>query len=167
MADRSTQDHFWEVFCPARVGPIMRERGFRSSRSLDIKSGWVLDQDNICRQVFVDLMSLRPFFVLLCPPCTMFSTMMFSNWGKMSGDQKYADLKLAVNHLDFAMLVAKFQRDTGSYYVFEHPEGAQSWKRHTVGGSIRRFRKLHVTHCPHVCCALSVSCKAMDVTHGR
>ena len=111
----------------------MRQKGYRSLRSLDLKSCWDLHVDEVRRQVFVDLIQLRPFFVLLCPPCTYFSNLMFSNWGKMKGDDKYEKLALAVQSLDFCMLIADFQKQTGAYYVFEHPESAASWKRSSAG----------------------------------
>ena len=129
VANSARRDHFWEVYCPPRVGPILRERGYRSFRSIDLKASWDLSMDEVRRQVFVDLIELRPFFVLLCPPCTYFSNLMFSNWGKMKGEDKYEKLKMAVQSLDFCMLIAEFQKQTGSYYVFEHKESAASWKR--------------------------------------
>ncbi|OLP80109.1 hypothetical protein AK812_SmicGene39524 [Symbiodinium microadriaticum] len=129
--NESLRDHYWEVFCPQRVGPLIRERGYRSSRSIDLKTGWDLDDETVQHQVFIDLVRERPYFVLLSPPCTYFSNLMVTNWGRM-GAQKYGNMHFAVRQLDFCMLIADFQAKSGGYYVFEHPATAQSWKRATV-----------------------------------
>ena len=104
----SLRDHYWEIFCPQRVGPLVRERGYRSSKSIDLKTGWDLNDDNVQRQLFIDLVRERPYFVLLSPPCTYFSNLMFSNWSRM-GAEKYGHVHLAVRQLDFCMLIADFQ----------------------------------------------------------
>ena len=127
----SLRDHHWEIFCPQRVGPLVRERGYRSSKSIDLKTGWDLNDDNVQRQLFIDLVRERPYFVLLSPPCTYFSNLMFSNWSRM-GAEKYGHVHFAVRQLDFCMLIADFQEKSGGYYVFEHPATAQSWNRATV-----------------------------------
>ena len=126
------QDHFWEVFCPPRIAPLIRSKGLSSQRSVDKLTGWDMSNDQVLRQLCIDWLSLRPLFVLVCPPCTFFSQLMYSNWPRMNEEKKNADFAEALKFLDFAMHLCRHQVRVGGYYIFEHPQGASSWKRASV-----------------------------------
>lgn len=79
----------WEVYSPPRVCPLVRDLGYRARRSIDTKSFWDLNLPDIQHALLNDLFSLRPFFTLLCPPCTYMSPLMFSNWNRMDVEKRF------------------------------------------------------------------------------
>ena len=123
------RDHLWEIFCPPRVGPVVRRLGGRSTRSVDLKTFWNLADPEIQQQLLTDVISLRPYCLLLSPPCTCFSTLMFSNWGRMDVTKREANLQEAIAFLDLAIWLCELQETLKAYYILEHLATALSWKR--------------------------------------
>ena len=125
---------FWEVFSPPRISPMLhhdlKEHGMASA--FDLENGWDF-LNPLCRRHFLeDLEYKDPIFVFLCPPCGMFSPLMFSNWLRMPVEVRESKARAAVEMLDFAMEVMRRQVRRGRYAGFEHPRAAISWRRSTV-----------------------------------
>ncbi len=117
-------DHFWEIYCPPRIAPLLPSM---NARSFDLQNGWNLDDVHSRGKVMDQHMVRKPLVTLCCPPCTMFSTLMFGNWFRMEKIGREARLKTGLSQLKFAMSICERQVNTNAYYIFEHPHGALSW----------------------------------------
>ena len=124
--------HLWEIFSPPRVGPMIRQLGGRSTRSIDLKTYWNLSDPEIQRQLLQDVISLRPYCLMLSPPCTHLCKMMYSNWGKMPLASREQSLQQAILFMDIAVWLCELQLELKAYYVLEHPAHALSWQRANV-----------------------------------
>ncbi|CAE7444301.1 unnamed protein product [Symbiodinium sp. CCMP2592] len=124
--------HLWEKFSPPRVGPMIRQLGGRSIRSIDLKTSWNLADPEIQRQLLQDVISLRPYCLMLSPPCTHLCKMMYSNWGKMEPVSREKSLEQAILYMDIAVWLCELQVQLQAYYVLEHPAQALSWQRRNV-----------------------------------
>ena len=76
--DGTVRDDYMEIFCPPRVAPLLRSKGYRAGLSLDITSDLQLDfktsgERGICLR---EIECRRPRVLLTCSPCTMFSRRM-------------------------------------------------------------------------------------------
>ena len=76
--DGTVRDDYMEIFCPPRVAPLLRSKGYRAGLSLDITSDLQLDfstsgERGICLR---EMECRRPRVLLTCSPCTMFSRLM-------------------------------------------------------------------------------------------
>ena len=70
----------------------------------------------------------KPRWVIGSPPCTMFSSLMAINKGRM-GPLKYEALLLeAKRHLHFAIAIYTEQLKAGRHFLHEHPHRANSRK---------------------------------------
>ena len=126
---RDEQKHdFMEVYSPPRVAPVLRRRFRRAYLSIDIETGYDLTRFDVRRSVVQLLQTHRPIFLMLSPPCTMFSKLQNCNIKRMDPSVRQRRLEEATLHLDFAMLLARLQAAHGRYYCFEHPHGASSWQ---------------------------------------
>jgi hypothetical protein len=71
--------HFMEVFSPPRIALVFRQRGYRAQYSFDLLEGHDL-LDGAHRQMVRDkIKAHKPKYVMLSPPCTVFSQMQHSN----------------------------------------------------------------------------------------
>jgi hypothetical protein len=73
-----------------------------------------------------------PFMLIMGPPCTMFCSLVFSNWFRMPQEIRVPRLREAVMLADVAVWLATLQVDRSEYYVLENPEGSQLWTRENV-----------------------------------
>lgn len=119
---------FMEVYSPPRVAPVARRALLAASLSVDLTTGYDLAQFQVRRFVVQLVQTHRPTFLMLSPPCTMFSKLQNCNLKKMDPDVRQRRFAEATLHLDFAMLLARIQAAHGRYYCFEHPDGASSWQ---------------------------------------
>eukprot|EP00435_Cladocopium_sp_Y103_P030894 s1733_g7.t1 len=106
--------------------------GFRAQYSLDTLSGYdFLKFEDRARALRL-FETHAPFFVMLSPPCTMYSRMQNMNFKKMARnvrEQRFADADCM---LDFSMMVADRQVKADRLFCHEHPQGASSWRRQSV-----------------------------------
>ena len=131
IPNNDTRCAFWEIFTQPRVAPVVRRRGGRSKRSVDIEMGkfWDLTSPDVQHCLLSDVCLLRPFFVMMSPPCTMVCQLVFSNWFRMDPVERNARLREALLFFDVCAWIASFQQVSGGYYCIENPEGSQAWKR--------------------------------------
>ena len=76
--DGTLRDDFMEIFCPPRIAPILKQKGFRAFLSIDISSGEQLDLSmsgdrGTCLH---ELRRRRPRVLLTSSPCRWFSKLM-------------------------------------------------------------------------------------------
>ena len=92
---------------------------------------WDLSDRRCQKRVLKLIEEHRPKFLMLSPPCTLFSILQNLNPGKGTPEweKKYAE---AVELLLFCCTVAAIQVRQGRYFALEHPQGATSWTRAEV-----------------------------------
>ena len=70
---------FMEVYSPPRVAPVLHRRQPGAYLSIDIDTGYDLSRFDVRRTVVQLLQTHRPTFLMLSPPCTMFSKLQNCN----------------------------------------------------------------------------------------
>ena len=122
----------WEVYCPPRVAPLL-DPDLGNTDSFDATSGCTLAPDSLgLKTMLRKYRQHNPKVVLLSPPCTWFSTLMYSNWYRMLVEKRELGAKEGVWHLGVSMGMAKEQCTNRRYYLFEHPKNAFSWQTQLV-----------------------------------
>ena len=124
--------HFWEIYSPPRVAPLVSNHGKTAPRSLDLKTGWDLTNPEQLLNMQKDINLNRPCCVLVCPPCTALCGLMTSNWTRMTKASREQKCTTGIYHLDVAVSLMKFQVDHNSFYIFEHPVGSLCWQRENL-----------------------------------
>ena len=79
------------------------------------------------RQSRLDVLELicrdKPYFVMLCPPCTKFCAFQRFRLYAMFPEE----WNNVVRMVDFAVEIAELQMQSGRLFAFEHPLIASSW----------------------------------------
>lgn len=124
-----------EMFSPPRVNIQAARLGMSTGWSMDIGTtdpwsgkAWDLS-DRRCQALALKLVCQhQPKFLMLSPPCTLFSTLQNLNPGKgtPAWQTRYDE---AVELLRFCCMVAATQVRQGRYFALEHPQAATSWTR--------------------------------------
>ena len=121
-------DHYWEMFCPPRVSPLMPQK---NTRSFDEINGWTIAPGKAADQIKQMHMVFKPAVVLLCPPCTHVGFTwwsMFSNyWYRMPQDKRESDVDRSLWQIQFSAALANQQCLEGRWYILEHPDRALTW----------------------------------------
>lgn len=119
---------FLEIFSELRISRHAVRAGMVCAPAVDLKTGFDLlkaeDQER-CVQV---IKACRPKYLMLSPPCTMFSTMQHLSTGKRK-DQAAFERRLCEATLlwRFALRCFSLQNDAGRRVALEHPASASSW----------------------------------------
>ena len=66
--------------------------------------------------------------LLMCPPCTKWSSHQRSNEKRKRKRVVRKQKKEASIHIDFCIELMKMQMDAGRYFIYEHPSSASSWQ---------------------------------------
>lgn len=125
----SSRQDVAEFYSPPRVLPVARQRGLCGCLSLDLLSGWDFRQE--CqRKLSIELLrKLDVQFLVLSPPCTIFSELQrLWNIKKMTAEQYQSRWDEGMRYLGHAMDCAQEQHRRGRHFAFEHPARASSWK---------------------------------------
>ena len=138
-------DAYIEMFSPPRVVPVVREHGRKADLSVDMSRlgcsscrSYDLTRSGDRYAVLEEIRYRMPRVIGLSPPCTMYSKMQNMNDGKVCPVEHEQKMIEAHVLLDFAMVIAKVQIDSGRKFFFEHPQGASSWVRETVADVARK-----------------------------
>ena len=122
-----------EVFSPARVNQLATKFGLVPGNSLDLTDGWDFEIPAHRQKAWQLVKETAPFVVIGSPPCTMFSNLQQLNlhihrndpaWLRNFEEQKAK----ARGHIDFCIMLYRYQLKMGRHFVHEHPWGADSWK---------------------------------------
>eukprot|EP00435_Cladocopium_sp_Y103_P018369 s1110_g4.t1 len=116
-----------EVYSPERVTGKAEEHGFQAGGALDLTTGWDFAKENHRQSALRLIRELQPALVILSPPCTEFSKLRFLPNFKRNPDQVRREEEEALQHLRFAVAIARIQLRAGRGFLFEHPRGATSW----------------------------------------
>ena len=119
-----------EFFSPPRVAIPLRSRGYNARYSFDILTGYDFLQFEDRARALRLVETHEPFFLMLSPPCTMFSSMQNLNFGKMDKEVKAKRFEEAKCLLDFSMMLAQKQISANRFFCHEHPY--TSWRRASV-----------------------------------
>ncbi len=87
-ATRASRTHpaFWEIDSPPRLS-LRLDPDKISYKNFDLETGWNLStQWRLVLDTYIAALP-RPTVILGCPPCTPFSSLMYSNWWKMAVDK--------------------------------------------------------------------------------
>jgi hypothetical protein len=122
-------DAFMEVFSPPRISVWVGPLG---GLAIDLKTGWNLLADNDLERLFIEIRVRQPQVIMLCPPCTSFSRMQRSNWGRTDKQMSAHKAAAGVRLLDISMWIAEYQMRNNRAFCFEHPADAESWVRPKV-----------------------------------
>ena len=117
-----------EYYSPPRLLRAISLLGFIGCLSLDLITGWNFQLEELQRLSIFLLGALHIRFLLLCPPCTVFSELQ-RLWNIKRMDpaafrRKWEEGVLYVRH---AMMCALAQHQAKRFFVFEHPARASSW----------------------------------------
>ena len=122
-----------EIYSPPRICPAARALGCVASLSCDLVTGWDFRDPKLKSFSLHLLVVLEITFLMLCPPCTMFSILQrlwnFKHWTQDEIDAKMSE---AVTYVDHAMLCAKTQVKHKHYFAFEHPHRSAAWDLESV-----------------------------------
>lgn len=121
--------HFMEVYSPFRVAAAIHKMGMTSAGSLDLLGGCdLLTTDGRLTALSI-LTYRRPLFLMVSPPCTMYSELTrLWNAKKMRWEDRVIRQRDADLMLKFAMELCRLQGQAGRFWCHEHPHRASSWK---------------------------------------
>jgi len=133
-----------EFYSPPRVCTSARQQGLVALLSCDLLTGWDFRESRL-RRLSVDLLiQLRITFVMLCPPCTIFSVLQrvwnFKYWTQEVIDFRWNE---GVTFVDHSMLCARIQHEQDRYFAFEHPYRSGAWDLESVQ-YVSRLSGVHV-----------------------
>ena len=122
-----------ELFSPPRLNTLAGEFRVIPGWSADIscrdaftKRSWDFLKEGDKRAMRALVLKYKPSFLMLCPPCSMFSNL--QNMNKSRGTPGWeAEFAEAVDLLRFTCAMAKMQVKARRYFAFEHPLTAASW----------------------------------------
>ena len=156
-----------EVFSPPRLTVRFARHRLRQGLSADINEpgqlsnrtfGLLKTTDRIALMTWIK--KKKPKFIMLCPPCRMFSTL--QSWNRRRGTPQWiTDYTEAVSLLEFACEVMRVQMNAGRYFAFEHPWSASSWTLGCIREILARSsaRCCRVDMCMHGLTALCGGCR--------
>lgn len=137
-AELSGQQHVAEYYSPPRVLPVARGKGLAGCLSLDLLSGWDFKDSRLRELSVVLLTQLCIIFLVLSPPCTIFSELQrLWNFKRMTRDAVAAKWEEGMTYLRHAMACARAQVMAGRFFAFEHPARASSWRQDCVQQVLR------------------------------
>ena len=128
-----SRQQFAELYSPPRVLPVVHNRGLTGQLSLDILTGWNFELPNVRAISLALLTTLCIRFLMLSPPCTIFSQLQrlwnFKRMHKADVEARWAHGMMLLTH---AMDCARTQVENCNLFVFEHPATASSWDTEPV-----------------------------------
>ena len=123
-----------ELFSPPRVSTELRARGFALTKpsNFDRSEGWNFFNPRDRASFWKVMREQEPDCVLMTPECRPFSTMMESNWSRMSKEKclRLQTEGLAMWH--FCVQVAEFQLNRDKEFCIEQPGFASSCSTHSM-----------------------------------
>ena len=119
-----------EIFSPERVTKLCLKYGLVAGDSFDLRDGYDLADEKTQALVIDRVRRTEPTIVIGSPPCTLFSRLQQLNLhvhGPEWAVKFEVEKKKAAAHIVFCLKVLQLQRARGAYFLFEHPESADSW----------------------------------------
>ncbi len=120
-----------ELFSRPRLVPRCPGFGLRGGESFDLKDDGDLDLGTVDGRAMAwqHHHTCKPRVWMLSPPCTLFCAFMWLWNRKNMGEAKYqARRQEAELLLNYAIEIALAQLRLGLWFIFEHPDTADSWE---------------------------------------
>ena len=121
-----------EVFCQPRLVPLAPLYNLSGGLSIDLLTGWNATDRNVQEYILAHVRARQPQFIMVCPPCTTFSTLQNLNRNNMNPEVWARKQQEGNTLLEFAMRLCQVQIQGGRFFVFEHPLRASSWRSPAV-----------------------------------
>lgn len=120
---------FLEIFSEPRISKHAVRAGMVCAPAVDLKTGFdLLKAEDQARCVQV-IQSCRPKYLMLSPPCTMFSIMQHRTNGKRKDQARFERRLCEATVLwKFALRCFNMQKQAGRRVALEHPASASSWR---------------------------------------
>ena len=120
--------HAAEFYSQPRVVPVMQTLGLQSVLSCDLLTGWNFE-DGACAKLSLDLLDrLMIDFLILSPPCTVFSELQrLWNFKRMHPAKVQEMWRQGMMLLVHSIQCARVQLTSHRLFVIEHPARASSW----------------------------------------
>ena len=131
-ADRVEPEDVAEHFCPPRLLPHCQKHGLTGKQSIDQLLGHDLMLRKVQEMCARHLVRAQVQYLLTCPPCTLFSSLMASNWTRMSLARKMSRVREGFELFQFAYYTCHLQRLGGRSYVLEHPCRSQGFVQDAI-----------------------------------
>ena len=133
-----------EVYSPPRLTERAKRHSLRPGTAMDLATGWNFAIPRHRREGLRLLREHQPALIMLCPPCGPFSSIRNLTNYKRDPDIVQAEMDEGRNHLRFAMSLATMQLKEGRGFIFEHPQGAASWRTPEVQPLLQHPQVLRV-----------------------
>ena len=128
-------NHISEVYSPPRVAKLASKVQLTPGFSIDIREvdpddgqPWDLNVQSKRTKLRNRVINERPLLLVGCPPCTVFSSLFWTNVSRMNPQDVRDKIREGLRHLLFCIELYKIQIQGGRYFLHEHPWGAWSWK---------------------------------------
>lgn len=132
VADRVEPEDVAEHFCPPRLLPHCQKHGLKGKQSIDQLLGHDLMVREVQERCARHLVLAQVQYLLTCPPCTLFSSLMASNWTRISLARKMSRVREGFELFQFAYYTCHLQRLGGRFYVLEHPYRSQGFVQDAI-----------------------------------
>ena len=122
-----------EAYSPPRITAAAKRLGMKASFALDMTTTdergipWDFTQHHIRHKALGLLDHVKPWMLMLSPPCVAFSTLQNFNYTKIPVDEVRQKPEHGIMHFAFATLLCRRQAQAGRYFAMEHPASATSW----------------------------------------
>ena len=117
-------DSVVELYSPPRLVEEAQKRGLKASLSIDLVTGYDMNQKDQQEWVRQELRRRRPRLLTTTPPCTKFSPLQNI---RPHPERLMEELPEAKRHLNFSMDMQEEQLSRGGDGLHEHPDTATSW----------------------------------------
>ena len=122
-----------EAYSIPRMTDMAKKLGYTEGFALDLRNAdedgevWDLSNAHIQQKALELQARMAPHMLIVSPPCTWFSILQEWDVGKMEVNRVSEQLKNAMNHLAFAVILCNRQAQAGRKFMFEHLASASSW----------------------------------------
>ena len=118
-----------EYFSPPRILPHVQHLGMRGKWALDLQAGHDLTYGTVRALAWHTVREHRPLFIMLSPPCTMFSALQtcFKNFERMDPQVVHERMVEAEGFMSLTAALAQTQLQSNRFFCIQHPHKASSW----------------------------------------
>ena len=118
-----------ELFSVPRLAEQPASSGVSIHREVfDLRAGWDCRLKKHRERAWSVVESESPWIIVMSLPCSQFSTLMRTNWSRMSAESLRIREEEALGYWAFCLEVVLYQHQRGRKFLIEHPAHAMSWQ---------------------------------------